>query len=375
MEHVNESREINADLKKAIAEARADVREQLTAAWLMHIDRVREQLESGWKSQLDHAVDERFDEIDERIQQQFRDATADQTRRAEAQMEQARQSTRAVTTSYLNQMARRLKQAESREIWIRTVLEAASEFSGRAALFAVTGKKLRFESGIGIGEGAGQPGKEAPLENAPAFQDAVQSMETVVAAGTKRELSETMAEFLGAEQGKKIYLFPIVLRQSVVGILYAEPANQRKGPWIDVSALELLALLASGSIGEEEATASKADSLVRISVADSSAAPKMAGLSLLPRAEQEIHLRAQRFARTKVSELLLYKVQQVRVGRAGGDLYANLKEEIDAARDAFRREFGANCSSMVDYYHLELVGTLANNDQAVLGPAYPGPLA
>jgi len=30
---------------------------------------------------------------------------------------------------------------------------------------------------------------------------------------------------------------------------------------------------------------------------------------------------------------------------------------------------------MIDYFHVELVRTLANDDASMLGPDYPGPLA
>jgi hypothetical protein len=64
----------------------------------------------------------------------------------------------------------------------------------------------------------------------------------------------------------------------------------------------------------------------------------------------------------------------VRAGRAGRDLYGTLRNSIDAARDAFRLSFFAPCSSMVDYLHLELVHTLANDDPDLLGNNYSGPM-
>ena len=51
-----------------------------------------------------------------------------------------------------------------------------------------------------------------------------------------------------------------------------------------------------------------------------------------------------------------------------------LKEEIEAGREAFRREFIESCPSMVDYFHLELQRTLAKGNTRALGSDYPGPL-
>jgi len=64
----------------------------------------------------------------------------------------------------------------------------------------------------------------------------------------------------------------------------------------------------------------------------------------------------------------------VKNGRTTHDLYTSLKEEIDAAREVFRREFLNASDSMVDYLHLDLVRTLANDDAEVLGKDYPGPM-
>jgi hypothetical protein len=91
--------------------------------------------------------------------------------------------------------------------------------------------------------------------------------------------------------------------------------------------------------------------------------------------QEELHLRAQRFARVRAAEIRLYKSQAVRDGRARKKLYSELKEEIDSARAAYGREYLHASASMPDYLHLELVRTLANEEVAALGEEYPGPLA
>jgi hypothetical protein len=71
----------------------------------------------------------------------------------------------------------------------------------------------------------------------------------------------------------------------------------------------------------------------------------------------------------------LYKSQNVKIGRAARNLYTSLRAEIDSARETFRRDFLSAPGGMVDYLHLELVRTLANDDVELLGSDYPGPLA
>jgi hypothetical protein len=94
----------------------------------------------------------------------------------------------------------------------------------------------------------------------------------------------------------------------------------------------------------------------------------------LGKSDQAVHLRAQRFARSSVAQILLSKPEAIQRGRASSNLYATLKEEIDEGRDAFRRQFFESCPSMVDYFHLEIVRTLAQDESRALGPDYPGPL-
>jgi hypothetical protein len=121
------------------------------------------------------------------------------------------------------------------------------------------------------------------------------------------------------------------------------------------------------------------DNLVTItstSVAASASPQKPEILSWfsLSREDRELHLRAQRFARVQVAEIRLYQSERVKNGRAAHDLYTSLHKEINSAREAFRREFLNASDSMVDYLHLELVRTLVNDDAAVLGKDYPGPM-
>ena len=92
------------------------------------------------------------------------------------------------------------------------------------------------------------------------------------------------------------------------------------------------------------------------------------------REEQELHLRAQRFARVHVAGIRLHKSEKVKEGRIQHALYASLKTEIDSARDVFQRDFLPISPTMVDYLHLELLRTLANENAELLGPDYPGPM-
>jgi hypothetical protein len=81
----------------------------------------------------------------------------------------------------------------------------------------------------------------------------------------------------------------------------------------------------------------------------------------LPAHEQQLHLRAQRFARVEVAEIRLQQAEDVHTGRRQRDLYGSLRESIDAAREKFRREFAGACPSMIDYLHVELLRTTSDS--------------
>ena len=84
---------------------------------------------------------------------------------------------------------------------------------------------------------------------------------------------------------------------------------------------------------------------------------------------------ALRFAKVKVAEIQLYRAETVKAGQVARDLYRRLKPQIDEARGAFQTRFLTPPNGIPDYLHQEMVRALAHNDEALLGPHYPGPLA
>ena len=88
--------------------------------------------------------------------------------------------------------------------------------------------------------------------------------------------------------------------------------------------------------------------------------------------ERRQHNDARRFARLLVSEIKLYNEQKVTEGRSQGDLYPRLREYIDRSRDMYDKRVKAEVAQRYDYFHHELVNTLAEGDESKLGSAYPG---
>jgi len=363
-------------LLEALEEAKAAAREQLRSAWEIHVGRVEEQLERGWREQIEQIIEERFAELTDRVGREVKDRVTEQVAGRLASVESAcRIETEQRLAARLNQAARRLRQADNEKEWAAVLADTAAGSCPRVAVFGVKGDALellrlnRTETNGGE-QATRSPGhSRVPLAEASAFRSVIETGETVVALHNADELSAPLIQILPAPPGSKVALVPVVRGAEVVAVLYAENGKETA----ELPLLELLAALAGTAPpdGAEDAA-----DLVTIDDGKPAAGrTASAAWSELPQQEQEIHLRAQRFARVQTAQLRLYHSSAVSRGRAERNLYGALGKEIDAGREAFRKQFLTQCPSMVDYFHLELVRTLANDDESLLGPNYPGPLA
>ena len=353
--------------------------EQLAAAWQLHIERVEEQLRQDWQTQLGRIVEERFAEFGSRFSDEVR--TACDGRTAE-QDEIAASSARLKWSEQISQIARRLDLAEDLAAWTAAVLDGALAVAPRAFLFSLLSGELVFE-GFRAPEGEEFPalgGLKIPLETAPAIKGAVDSMDTVIALADPGEISETLVSALALDESCRVSLLPIVTQRTgkerKVSAVLAIPGHEVPA---NVSVLELLTTIAGLSLEVRQAEQKVAKGVVGhlLGVA-ADTEPKVPvsvvpDLAKLPRDEQETHARAQRFARVRVAEMRLYRAQAVKEGRENHNLFEALRKEIEQGREQFGNDF-LTTPTMIDYFHVELVRTLANDDASLLGPDYPGPL-
>ncbi|MFN0141750.1 MAG: hypothetical protein ACKVQW_16880 [Pyrinomonadaceae bacterium] len=92
----------------------------------------------------------------------------------------------------------------------------------------------------------------------------------------------------------------------------------------------------------------------------------------VPEDERRSHNDARRFARLLVSEIKLYNEKKVLEGREASDLYPRLREAIDRSREMYDKRVQPPVASKFDYFHYELVNSLAEGDAGRLGSGYPG---
>lgn len=277
----------------------------------------------------------------------------------ETLFEGALDNARREQAEQLNQAVRRLRIAPDAGELCATLGDAAARLASGAILF-------RVADGTAASDRI-----DVPLADAPALSAAAESQDPLIAAATPGELSAPLVELLAHTPDTRVSIFPVVCGEKVAALVYC---------WgtVQVAALELLAQAASAVWS---AIPVPPPQLVSIAMAPeptpapaSTPAKPPAVWSDLQADQQQIHLRAQRFARVQAAEMRLYHADAVQAGRSRRNLYDLLRQPIDDARQAFRTQFFAGCPSMVDYLHLELTRTLANDDPDLFGSTYPGPL-
>jgi hypothetical protein len=263
----------------------------------------------------------------------------------------------------MNQAARRLRQAGDLEKLAGALVDAAAPFCAACAVFETVGPDLVLRAARGVEGGA-----VLPFESAGAFRTAAETGDPVTALATSAEISQAIVDLFRHTANERVSIFPFGSRL----FLYAA------GP-VQGEPLELLAQVAGAVLPAPRQPARRAD-LVAIVPAEVPppfrAAPGMEPPSKnIPDPRQErLHLRAQQYARAEVARIRLNCVRAVSEGRLRSDLYGALAGEVDALRAGFQQKFASTGGLMVDYVHREILRTLANENPALLGPGYPGPL-
>lgn len=321
---------------------------------------VREILESH----LTKALPEIEGALDSHCSTRIAEELERQTTRITAEI---RKRTQRELADHLNLALRRMGQAQGGTELGGALLEAAAPFAAGVAL-------LRLDRGMAFGEGirgvteeraAAFRKREIALSGAAALVEAVRSRDPVTAAATPAEVSEELAGLAAANHSERMFLYPVLAGDRVPALLCA---------WGEVqgSVVELLSQMAGAALS----TLPGRSDLLRIAPAgENGAKVEPSAWEALSSEEQQLHLRAQRSARVQVAEIRLFELDAVQAGRARHDLYGALRARIDAARENFHKSFFTATPTMVDYLHLELVRTLANDEPELLGKEYPGPMA
>lgn len=399
-------------LTKSLAEREAVIKERLSAAWQLHIARVQEELESGWQSHISMAVegallnlqdplreeiqeaarrmaDSQTEELRRTSEDDIRNAVEESKQSSEEEKHQALETLRAEIAEQhrveleqaqegfrqqmqsLHKAVRRAENSEGRDDVVAALLDGVTPYAEHAVLLQLDGDMISGVCGVtGSEDPYEMHSLEIPVEQAPALHNAKQSGEPLVAMRLDSEFSSEILGYLGEAADEKIRVFPITSRGLVKALMLVEAGAKP----FHAGSIEILTMAA----GHRWTAGKEAAEPAQLIAIQGSQEPKpkentQNWFQLSPQ-DQEVHLRAQRFARVQVAELRLYQSERVRQSRRDNNIYGVFRSEIDQAREEFRTQFVETCPSMLDYYHMELVRILANENEKVLGSEYPGPL-
>jgi hypothetical protein len=300
-----------------------------------------------------------------------------------------------------------------REI-LRALLDNMVRYSGRAALFVVKGNASTGWQGRGFANNddvkdfvldvnSGLPGRS--LQGRMVF------------SGATSDMDPKFIERFGAPASDRILVLPLLLKDKVAALVYADVGVEAGGR-IEEEAVELLVLSTSAWLevsalrkqaqrGGSEAPAETASAPASPSASDpfaahaakhsgaisdpfaghasvSEAAEPALGqaqndVSETPAAEAhaasaepspedaEAHQKAQRFARLLVDEIKLYNQDKVAAGRSNKDLYNRLREDIEKSKSTYDKRYGSTAAASGDYFNRELIRSLAEDDASVMG--------
>jgi len=290
-------------------------------------------------------------------------AASDSLHRLFSELEQLFQNERREMAEHLNQSVRRLREATEFGEMASILADASAPFAERCTIFQVRDQSMAGECLRGADAATANRFREVQfaLEEAAAFAAALESRGPVTALCSAAEISPRLVEFFQPAPEDRVHLFAV----GTAGVICAAGA-------VDSAGLELLAQSATmvlEAVREawERQAANAPATLVQIT-------PPQPAWETLSAQERNLQLRAQRFARVQVAEMRLYRGEAVEKGRAQRDLYTALQDSIDQARETYRQTFLAESPTTPDYFHQELVRTLAHDDAAALGEKYPGPL-
>ncbi|HKW25479.1 MAG TPA: hypothetical protein VJN48_06825 [Terriglobales bacterium] len=321
-----------------------------------------------------------------------------------------------------------VRQASGQKEILGALLDGASQFSSRAALFVVRGASVMGWQGRGFANL--DDVKNFTLE-ASAGLCARALEEKAPIHGAAQDLDVAFTTTFGAPRDERVILLPLLLKEKVAAVLYADAGTEGDGQ-LDDAALEML-VLSSGLwleiVALRRATASQetaeppaapvqraeapaiesappAPATVMSAAAEPvtepepvveavtqpkaqpEAEPEPAPMAMAaaaaagpasmpapvqapPSADDEALLRkARRFAKLLVDEIKLYNKPKVQEGKENRDLYQRLKEDIEKSRAAYEKRYGSTVTGAASYFDQEIVQNLAENDRSLLGDGF-----
>jgi hypothetical protein len=341
----------------------------------------------------------------------------------------AQSSTSASSSADLAQAVSEIQMGSSQREILRALLDACARYASRVALFVVKGSHATGWQGRGFANDGGL--KDFSVDDkAPAVVRAIGNR--VPASAPVADQDPRFVKEFGAPASGEGRILPLMLKEKVAALIYADGGIDAGG-LLDPGSLELLVLSTSAWLeinslrkqaqkeptpqaeGQTSAsaaaaaaapaqtvpafsdpfaahapghamaaaasasvTATASDPLLAepvpmpkaqsIAAADIEA-PASAEAQLSPEA-QDVHRKAQRFARLLVDEIKLYNQAKVAEGRKNKDVYDRLKDVIDKSRGTYQKRYGTTVAASANYFQNEIIKSLAEDDLSIMGPNF-----
>lgn len=340
------ARELMQAVEAADTRARADVEARIAAR------------ENALRAELERRLTQQIEQARALAAEQSRAAAAAEAAQRHATVEAdaavARASEREARLAAVERLlasVRRLDAAGSLRETLEVLVQSASLETPRVAVLLIEGSSVRAFAHRGFHDVPAS----GPIASGGVVEACVQLGQpafTSDAAGLKApgfaELAEDRAGFAA----------PLRVGSRTVAVLYADDAGEgaHDAPAAWPEALELLTRHAS--IHLENLTA------VRAQFHMTEAVPT-AGSGAGDEGEADPES-AKRYARLLISEIKLYNEGDVRLGREHKDLRRRLGAEIERAERAYRDRVPEALPGRDEYFHTELVNTLAGGDASTL---------
>lgn len=287
-------------------------------------------------------------------------------------------------TDLLNSAVASLHDSTAQADILKALLEGASSFSGRAALFVVRGGAATGWQARGFADDGAI--KAVTLDAGKGLAARAMQDRMPVAAAASDFDAQFNSDFGNPVDGNALVL-PLVVKDKVAAFVYAD-AGMEEGGTIDASALqlllrdaglwlELLALRKSGGAAPAaapertpaEPMVAPTEKAVESAATLTASSAAVATAALSPE-DQEVHKKAKRFAKLLVDEIKLYNQAKVAEGRENSDIYERLKEDIDKSRATYDKRYGQTAAADGDYFTEAVVRILADNDSSLMGSSF-----
>lgn len=366
--------------QQRVADAEARVRATMDEKIEQARTEIRAESEREMRRQLESEVDQKMHEALETAENRMRMALADGEAKAaedlKAAVAAARVSEREVEMSCVSRLLESIRgldgAASLSEVLDALALAAARE-AARAAVVVLRGDRISGWRMSGFGPRDTQPKSiDLMLSESGVIGLAIGSARAVTTRDSQSAAIGPGFETLPSDRmGLAV---PVIVGGRVVAVVYADAVaidgHHRHVPSSWPELIEVLARHAGRCLEAltTQKTTPRLSSGIGTQAAHGAAtAVAPSGPSAMMQITDGVTAAARRTARLLVSEIRLFHEPAVDEGRKQRNLMTRLAPEIEKARLAYNEQVPQGVRSQTDYFHQELIRTLAGGDASLLG--------